>query len=78
MGGGSAVIMMVGPTVFWMLSLTGGSLPVVPGVYVPFALAPFSPRHFLHAVNFRNTQFGIESKVHFPCFDGQVAVVPVP
>lgn len=62
----------------WEGTLTGGSLPVVPGVYVPFALAPFRPRHFLHAVNLRDTQFGIECKVHFPSFDGQVAVVPVP
>lgn len=61
-----------------MLSLTGSSLSIVPGVYVPFALAPFRPRHFLHAVNFRNTELGIESKVHFPRLDGQVAVVPVP
>ena len=62
----------------WEGALTGGSLPVVPGVYVPFALAPFRPRHYLHAVNLRDTQFGIERKVHFPSFDGQVPVVPVP
>lgn len=62
----------------WEVALTGGSLPVVPGVYVAFALAPLSPRHFLHAVNLRDTQLGIEREVHFPSFDGQVAVVPVP
>lgn len=63
----------------WPLGpLTGGSLSVVPGVYVPFALAPLSPCHFLHAVNLGDAQLGIESKVHFPSFDGQVAVVPVP
>lgn len=75
---GSLVIRAERATVVWMLSLTGGSFSIVSGVYVPFALTPFCPRHFLHAVNFRNTQFGIESEVHFSRFDGQVAVVPVP
>ena len=61
-----------------MRPLTGGSLSVVPGIYVPFALAPFGPRHFLHAVDFGDTQLGVEGEVHLACFDGQVAVVPVP
>lgn len=61
-----------------MLSLTGSSLSVVPGVYVPFALPSFGSGYFLHAVNFRDTQLGIKSKVHLPRPDGQVPVVPVP
>ena len=61
-----------------MLSLTGSSLSVVPGVYVPFALASLGSGHFLHAVDFRDTQLGIEGEVHFPRPDGQVPVVPVP
>lgn len=61
-----------------MLSLTGSSLSVVPGVYVPFALASLGSGHFLHAINFRDTQLGIESEVHFPRPDSQVPVVPVP
>lgn len=65
-------------TVVWMLSLTGSSLSVVPGVYVPFALAALCSCDFLHAVDFRDTQLGIESKVHLPRPDGQVPVVPVP
>ena len=58
--------------------LTGGSLSVVPRIDVPFALAPLSPGHLLHAVNFGDAQLGVESKVHLPSFDGQVAVAPVP
>lgn len=61
-----------------MPSLTGSSLSVVPGVYVPFALAALCSCYFLHAVDFRDTQLGIESKVHLPRPDGQVPVVPVP
>lgn len=60
------------------LSLTGSSLSVVPGVYVPFALPSLCSCHLLHSVNFRDTQLGIESEVHFPRPDGQVPVVPVP
>lgn len=58
--------------------LTGGSLSVVPGVYVPFALAAFGPGHLLHAVDLGDAQLGVEGEVHLPGLDGEVPVVPVP
>lgn len=61
----------------WLL-LTRGSLPIVPWIYISFALSALGSWNFLHPVNLRNTQFRIKCKVHFPLLDCQVMMVPVP
>lgn len=72
------------PLPFWlfhpntMSSRTGCLFSIVPRIDVAFTLSIFGSSHLLHLVNLRNAQFGIKSKVHFPFFDGQVMVAPVP
>lgn len=63
---------------FFVCLLTRGSLPIVPWIYISFALSSLGSWNFLHTVNLRNTQFRIKCKVHFPLTDCQVMMVPVP